>query len=127
MINNYHIEHSAIELRDITLHAYHGVLPEERLQGNTFIVDLTMETDISRAMETDALTHTINYAEAYGIVKREMSIPSLLIEHACGRIGTALLEHFPTLQRVQVRLAKKNPPIANAQCNESAITITLCR
>ena len=127
MTTNYHIKQSAIELRDITFHAYHGVLPEERLQGNTFIVDLTMETDISRAVITDNLAHTINYAEAFDVVKREMAIPSLLIEHACGRIATALMDHFPTLQGVQVRLAKKNPPIANAQCCESAVKLSLSR
>ena len=127
MTTNYKIERSVIELCDITFHAYHGVLPEERRLGNTFIVNLTMETDISQAMETDDLTHTINYAEAYDIVKCEMSIPSLLLEHVCGRIATALLNHFPTLQSVQVRLAKKNPPIANAQCSESAVKLTLTR
>ena len=127
MTADYRIEHSAIELCDITFHAYHGVLPEERRLGNTFIVNLTLETDISQAMKSDNLSHTINYAEAYDIVKREMDIPSLLLEHACGRIATALLDHFSTLQRVEVRLAKKNPPIANAQCPESAVSIRLVR
>ena len=123
----FRIDHSAIELRNITFHAYHGVLAEERLLGNTFVVDLTLESDISKAMATDDLSYTINYAEAYDVVRREMDIPSLLIEHACGRIAVALLREFAVLRRVHVRLAKKNPPIQGADCLESAISLILSR
>lgn len=121
------ITHSTIELSNLTFHAYHGVLPEERLLGNTFNVDLTLEADISEAILTDDLTHTINYAEAYDIVKREMEIPSKLLEHVCGRIGTALLHHFPTLQRVEVKVTKHNPPIEGAGNCQSAVALTLTR
>ena len=58
------ITHSTIELQGLTFHAHHGVLPEERLLGNTFIVDLTLIADISHAIATDELCGTINYAEA---------------------------------------------------------------
>ena len=91
------ITQSSIELHHLTFHAHHGVLPEERLLGNTFTVDLTLEADINEAIATDQLSGTINYAEAYEVVKREMNIPSQLLEHVCGRIGTALLHHFPVL------------------------------
>lgn len=121
------ITHSTIELSHLTFHAHHGVLPEERLLGNTFTVDLTLEADIREAIFTDDLTRTINYAEAYGIVKREMEIPSQLLEHVCGRIGTALLHHFPTLQQAHVRVAKHNPPIEGAGNCLSAVTLTFRR
>lgn len=121
------ITQSCIELRHLTFHAHHGVLPEERLLGNTFTVDLTLEADISHAVTTDQLSGTINYAEAYEVVKREMNIPSQLLEHVCGRIGTALLHHFPTLQQVQVSVAKHNPPIEGAGNCQSAVTLSIKR
>ena len=121
------ITQSCIELRHLTFHAHHGVLPEERLLGNTFTVDLTLEADISEAIANDQLSSTINYAEAYEVVKREMNIPSQLLEHVCGRIGTALLHHFPTLQQVQVSVAKHNPPIEGAGNCQSAVTLTIKR
>ena len=121
------ITQSSIELRHLTFHAHHGVLPEERLLGNTFTVDLTLEADISEAIATDKLSGTINYAEAYEVVKREMETPSQLLEHVCGRIGTALLHHFPTLQQVQVSVAKHNPPIEGAGNCQSAVTLTIKR
>jgi dihydroneopterin aldolase len=121
------ITHSTIELQGLTFHAHHGVLPEERLLGNTFIVDLTLIADISHAIATDELCGTINYAEAYEIVKNEMDHPSQLLEHICGRIGSALLRRFTTLQSVQVRVAKCNPPIEGAGNCLSAVTLTFVR
>ena len=83
--------------------------------------------DINEAIAKDQLSGTINYAEAYEVVKREMNIPSQLLEHVCGRIGTALLHHFPTLQQVQVSVTKHNPPIEGAGNCQSAVTLSIKR
>ncbi len=121
------ILHSSIELRNLTFHARHGLLPEERLLGNSFTVDLTLDVDISHAVTTEQLIGKINYAEVYKVVSDEMKIPSLLLEHVCGRIGTALLHHFPTLQQVQVSVTKHNPPIEGAGNCQSAVTLSIKR
>ena len=123
----YTISDARIELRGLTFFAYHGVLPEERQEGNTFVVDLTLEADITRAICTDELSDTINYAEAYEVARREMSVPSLLLEHVCGRIASALLDAFSALQRVRVCVTKKNPPIEGAGACESAVSLVLSR
>ena len=117
------IEHSTIELCGLNFYARHGVLSDEQLLGNTFTVDLTLEADISHAIATDELSGTINYAEAYEVVKHEMEIPSQLLEHVCGRICTALFDHFAILQQVKVRVAKHNPPIEGAGSCQSAVEI----
>ena len=121
------IEQSIIELCGLTFHAHHGVLSEERLLGNTFTVDLVMEADVSHAIATDELCGTINYAEAYEVIKREMEMPSLLLEHVCGRICTALFDYFATLRQVKVRVAKHNPPIEGAGTCQSAVCLTARR
>ncbi len=123
----YSISDAQIELRGLVFHAYHGVLPEEHQQGNTFVVDLLLNADIRRAVLTDELADTVNYAAAYEVVKREMAIPSLLLEHVCGRIAAALLDAFPGLCSVRVRVAKANPPIEGAGTCESAVALTLSR
>ena len=123
----YSISEAQIELRGLTFFAYHGVLPEERQMGNTFVVDLVLDADIERAVCTDELGDTVNYAEVYEVVKREMAVPSLLLEHVCGRIATALLDVFPMLSRVRVCVTKKNPPIEGAGSCESAVRLVLAR
>lgn len=123
----YTISESQIELRGLTFFAYHGVLPEERQMGNTFVVNLLLDADISRAVCTDELDDTVNYAAAYEVVKREMTVPSMLLEHVCGRIAAALLDAFPALSRVHVSVTKKNPPIEGAGTCESAVKLVLTR
>ena len=123
----YTMTDAHIELRGLTFLAYHGVLPEERENGNTFVVDLVLDADISRAACTDELADTVNYAEVYEVVRREMAVPSLLLEHVCGRIATALLDEFSALQRVRVGVTKKNPPIEGAGVCESAVRMTMER
>ena len=126
-MKDYILSDTQIELRGLSFYAYHGVLPEERLQGNTFIVDLCLYANIERAMCTDELGDTVNYAEVYDVVSREMKVPSLLLEHVCGRIAAALLDAFAPLQRVRVSVTKRNPPIEGAGSCESAVSLTLAR
>ena len=102
---------SIIELKQLEFFAYHGVLEHEKQEGNTFIVDVTMHVDISQAMQTDALEDTVNYAEVYASIKKEMEKPSELLEHAVGRILQSLRKDFPQVKTFQIRLAKLNPPI----------------
>ena len=59
------LKDSFIHLRKLRFHAFIGVGTQERLTGNDFEVDLRLKTDVARAMETDDVCATVNYAEAY--------------------------------------------------------------
>ena len=83
---------SYIHIDGIRLHARHGVLPQEQLTGNDYIINVRASYDISRAMQTDDVADTLNYAEVYNIIKEEMNIPSKLIEHVAGRIADRLMD-----------------------------------
>ena len=99
-----------IELRAMKFYAYHGVSPQETKVGNTFIVDLTLTAPLEKAVWSDDLADTINYAEVYETVKAEMAIPSKLLEHVAGRILKALKKQFPPLTAVKLSVSKLNPP-----------------
>ena len=91
--------------------AYHGVAPQETTVGNEFVVSLRLKTDIARAMESDDVADTVNYAEIHQAVKEEMDIPSKLLEHVAGRIVRRLFNDFPTIERIDLKLSKRNPPM----------------
>ncbi len=99
-----------IRLKDMRFYAYHGVMEQEQIVGNQFVVNLEITAPLQQAIETDALDATINYAEVYETVKEQMNIPSLLLEHAAGRILKALKQRFPQITCLEVELAKLNPP-----------------
>lgn len=92
-------------------HAYHGCFDFEKRDGNTFLVSVEMDLDTDISGNTDNLEDTLNYQEVYVVVKREMEIPSNLIEHVGQRILDALINEFPKLKSVKVKLSKLNPPL----------------
>ncbi|VBB47958.1 Dihydroneopterin aldolase [uncultured Paludibacter sp.] len=105
---------SKITLENMQFHAYHGCLDFEKEEGNTFLVSLTMDLDTSVAEKTDNLNDTLNYKEVYDVVKREMGIPSNLIEHAARRIYDAVKQSFPQIQSLKIELSKLNPPLGGS-------------
>lgn len=99
-----------IELKDMTFYAYHGAFTQERKVGNVFVVNLEITAPLSKAVESDDLNDTINYAEVYDIIKKEMNVPSNLLEHLAGRIMNSLKVSYPDIEHIVVKLSKQNPP-----------------
>ena len=70
-----------IVLDHMEFYGYHGCLPEERQQGQTFFVDAVLHLDLRAAGEQDNLAQTVNYADVFtkirSIVEGE---PANLIE-----------------------------------------------
>jgi dihydroneopterin aldolase len=111
-----------IELKNMKFHALHGVMEQEKTVGSTFTVTLKLYLDLNAAGQSDCLADTLNYNAAFEIVKREMAIPSGLLEHAAYRIIHALEQAFPQMERIQIRLAKMRPPV-NGEVEEVAVAI----
>lgn len=102
----------SIELIGMEFFARHGCLESERKDGNTFMVDLSVEYDISAAAGSDDLADTLNYARVYDIVSGQMDIPSNLLENVAARIAYAIKDEFPQTGRIRVSVSKKNPPVS---------------
>lgn len=102
---------SKIYLRNVRFHAFHGVLPQEGIVGNDYLVNLVLDYDFSSAMKTNDLQGTLNYAEVYQKVREEMAVPSKLLEHVAGRIAHRLFSDFPEIQKLQLSITKVNPPM----------------
>ena len=105
------ITHSYIVLREVRFYARHGVMPQERKVGGDFTVSLRVGVDLTRPVASDDVADTLNYATLYEVVKREMAIPSQLLEHVAGRIGQAVFDAFPQVTTIDLTLVKLNPPM----------------
>lgn len=114
---------TSIELKNMRFYAYHGVLAQERIVGNDFVVNLTIEVDFCKAIQSDNVNDTLNYATVFDLVKKEMSLPSNLLEHVAGRIFNAIKTAFPHISSLQVRLAKLHPPV-NGEVESAEIRIS---
>ena len=120
------LTNSFIHINNIRLHARHGVLPQEQLTGNDYIINVRVGYDISRAMQTDDVADTLNYAEVYNIIKEEMSTPSKLIEHVAGRIADRLLDHYADINSIMRGITKCTPPMG-ADCDGAGVEINVTR
>lgn len=115
---------SFIFLRDVRLRAFHGVDPQETAVGGDFVVNLRVGYDFSRAMATDDVGDTLSYADLYDIVRREIGVPSKLLEHVAGRIAAAVVEYCPAIRSVDLTVTKVNPPMG-ADCGGAGVEIHL--
>lgn len=113
-----------IHVRDMQFYGYHGVLAAENMIGQRFRVTVAMAVDLQIAGESDALHHTVNYAEVYeacqAIVEGQ---PYKLIEALAHTIATTILTRFSLVKGVQVEVIKPDPPIAG-HYKEVAVSIT---
>ena len=116
------LENSYICLKGLRFHGYHGVMEQERKVGNDYIVDVKMLYDVTKAMKTDNVEDTLNYAVAYDIVKPEMEIPSHLLENVAYRIANKLGEKFPHIVSIEIRVTKTNPPMS-ADCDGAMVEL----
>ncbi|NMA74163.1 MAG: dihydroneopterin aldolase [Bacteroidales bacterium] len=102
---------SCIQLNEMVFFAYHGVASQETKVGNLFTINLTIETALEPAAKSDLVKDTINYATLYQVIKKEMDIPSKLLENVCYRVAKRILKEFPQIERLTISLAKQNPPM----------------
>ncbi len=100
-----------IHIEDMEFYAFHGHFKEEQIVGNRFLVDLTIETDMSVPARTDSLKDALNYQKAYQIVKTEMSKKSYMLENIASRILDALYAEMDGIKKAKVKVSKMNPPM----------------
>ena len=110
-------------LENMEFYAYHGHYDEEQTIGGRFSVDLVIETDLSKAAETDLLEDAIDYSSVYDLVKNEMGKPSRLLEHLALRIIKAVYTASDRITTVKVTVSKRNPAIGG-NMNKFSVVLT---
>lgn len=118
------IKSSYITLTNVRFRALHGVLPQERRVGGDYTLTLRVGFDVSRAVQSDDVADTLNYATLYEMARQEMAIPSRLLEHVAGRIGQRVLSEWPEVTTVDLTLTKENPPMG-ADCDGASVELHL--
>jgi dihydroneopterin aldolase len=100
-----------IQIENMEFYSFHGHFKEEQIVGSRFLVDLTIETDMSLPSVSDNLKDALNYQHAYEIVKKEMGKKSHLLENIAGRILDSLYNEMNGIKKATVKVSKMNPPM----------------
>lgn len=101
-----------IIIKGLKLFAYHGVNPEEKVDGQNFILDITTELDAQKAESSDNVDNTVSYAKIIKTVRAVFTEKSYdLIETAANVVATEIMKAYPALQKVTVLLMKPEAPV----------------
>ncbi len=102
---------SSIHVQSINLWAHVGVLEQERLLGQAFLLDFTIWIDLETAAKNDDLSKTADYSLAVKSIQELSSeINCFTIEHFSELIFNRL-EALYGLVPIKILLKKCNPPI----------------
>ena len=119
---------TSIQLHNLEFYAYHGLLPQERVVGGHYRVDVELSlTPPLRALTEDVIDDTVNYAEVYALIRQQMEQPVNLLEHLAHRITQGLYAQFPQIQAVKLSVTKVTPPISGIACEGASFCLQSIR
>lgn len=101
-----------IRIEGIEAFGYHGVFPQEKREGQTFLVDVDIETSFDQAIAHDDVAYTVDYGVvAERVAEIIQGEPADLIETVCDRIATMVLS-LERVKATRVTIHKPQAPIS---------------
>ena len=101
-----------IRIEGIEAFGYHGVFPQEKREGQTFLVDVDIETSFDEAITHDDVAYTVDYGVvAERVAEIIQGEPADLIETVCDRIVTMVLS-LERVKATRVTIHKPQAPIS---------------
>ena len=101
-----------IRIEGIEAFGYHGVFPQEKRGGQTFLVDVDIETSFDEAIAHDDVAYTVDYGVvAERVAEIIQGEPADLIETVCDRIVTMVLS-LERVKATRVTIHKPQAPIS---------------
>lgn len=101
-----------IVIESLRVYAYHGVHPEEKQQGQNFILDISCFVSDERACCSDFVEDTVSYSD---VTKKAVEVFTSckrdLIEAAANDVAKAVIESFPLVDAVDVTVKKPDAPV----------------
>lgn len=113
-----------ISLCGVRVWAHHGVAADERRRGQPFLVDVTVETDLSAAAGSDDLDDTVDYAAlARQVAAAAGGGQHRLIESVAADVLDAVLDD----RRVAAAEVTVHKPRAPLEVEVDDVAVTLRR
>ena len=112
-----------VTLTGLRVRGFHGVLPQERAEGQEFVVDAVLALDARRAADSDELADTVDYADlAHRLAAVVAGPPVQLLETLASRLAECCLRDRRVL-RAEVTVHKPAAPIGLAFADVSVTVV----
>ena len=113
-----------IILKGMMFYGYHGVNPEERLVGQKFVVDVTVECSLLKPSLSDMVCDTVSYSDLFKTVKSIVEgPPHNLLESVAKNISDSILLSYD-IESISVTIKKPDVPINGANLDYAGVTLT---
>jgi dihydroneopterin aldolase len=112
--------HMRISLDKLVFFGYHGLYAEEKKLGNTYIVDVIIDSTAKQS-SINHLEQTIDYVHVYALIKKWMAIPTPLLETLAGNMVDDILNTEVLAEKVMVKITKQHLPIAEFEGTASVL------
>lgn len=101
-----------IKIMGLEVYAGHGVFAKENKEGQMFLADAALFTDIREAGVKDNLEYSTDYGEVCHFISRFLRQHTfLLLEAAAEQLAMEILLTFPLISEVELRIRKPHAPI----------------
>lgn len=116
-----------IIIKDLKVFAYHGVNEEEKINGQDFVLDVTLYLPLNKPCHSDDVNDTVSYAKVTKLILKVMADRSYdLIEAAADRVAMEIIKNFEQVESVTICLKKPQAPV-KADFSYMAVEITRSR
>ena len=117
----FHTQSDVVFVKGLKVEAVIGVYEWERAITQPLLIDIAMETDISRAAVSDDVNDALNYKEVCDDISAWcQAIKAKLLEHLAGQVADKLLEKY-SCHKITLSIAK---PTAIEQADAVGVQIT---
>lgn len=101
-----------IRIEQLEVYAYHGVFPEEKRKGQTFVINTTLYTNTRRAGKSDQLEQSTDYGAVCRFMTEWMQKNTCnLIETVAEKLAQAVLLKFKLISGIDLEIRKPEAPI----------------
>jgi 7,8-dihydroneopterin aldolase/epimerase/oxygenase len=98
-----------IHLNNLQFYSFHGLYVEEKLLGGEF--EVNAEILVESEANVTAIGQTVDYTAIYAVIKKQMSVPTELLETLSQNIVNAIGPLDKRIKRVSINIKKIHPPI----------------
>jgi dihydroneopterin aldolase len=116
-----------IEIKGVFGFGHHGLLDDERQNGQAFLVDAILHLDLSTVSRSDLIADSVNYSEVCDLILAKIvGSPVSLIEKLAGEIADSILADFSKVKSVKITVHKPDAPVA-AKVKDISVSIERIR
>jgi len=100
-----------IQLQELVFFAYHGLYEAEKINGNTFKLDVQISIEANEKIT--GINQTVDYVKVYEMISKRMQIATPMLETIAQDLIASIYASDNRIKSIEINIKKLAPPIPN--------------